>query len=145
MQREPFDPEKIRTPGNPGGQPVDPSLEIIAGQVIGAAIEVHKVLGPGFVESVYEEALAAELELRNIPYARQTAFRLEYKGRPVGEGRTDFIIADGIVLELKAVDAIAPVHKGQLAAYLRATKRRYGLLINFNEAVLKDGIRRVLL
>jgi len=120
-----------------------PELDRLAHQVIGAAIEVHRVLGPGFLESVYEEALCVELELHGIPFARQVPAVLNYKGRKVADSRLDLMVAGSLIVELKAVDAIAPIHSAQLISYLKATGQTLGLLINFNVAVLKDGIKRV--
>lgn len=135
--RAAFDPDKRDA--------LDPELEELARQVIGAAIEVHRCLGPGYSEPVYDEALAIELALRQIPCARQPTFALDYKGNIVGTGRLDFLIADRLVLELKAVDALGPVHRAQVLSYLQAKKLQLGLLVNFNSAVLKDGIKRVIL
>jgi len=113
--------------------------------VIGAAIEVHRLLGPGFSESTYEEALCVELTLRSIPFARQHAIRIDYKGHTVGEGRLDLLVGNQIIVKLKAVDTLAPVHTAQLLSYLRATDRKLGLLINFNVKLLKQGIVRLVL
>ena len=112
--------------------------------MIGGAIEVHRVLGPVFLESVYEEALCVELALRGVPFARQVAVGVEYKGRAVGEARLDLLVADSIVVELKAVESLAPIHLAQILSYLKATKLRLGLLITFNVGVLRRGIKRVL-
>ncbi len=112
-------------------------------EVIGAAIEVHRALGSGFLESVYEESLCMELYDRGIPFARQREVTIRYKGRDVGMGRIDLIIDDALIAELKAVDALAPIHKAQLLSYLRATGYPLGLLINFNVTTLKDGVQRV--
>jgi GxxExxY protein len=111
--------------------------------VIGAAIEVHRVLGPGLLESVYEEALAIELELRGIPFQRQMAIELQYKGRPIGQARLDLLVAGSLVVELKAVEHLAAVHTAQVLSYLRATRHRRGLLITFNVPVLRLGIKRL--
>ena len=111
--------------------------------VIGAAIEVHRALGPGFSESVYEEAMVIELAARGIPFVRQHVVRVEHRGRRVGEGRIDLIVADELIVELKAIEAIARVHPAQVLSYLKATTLRRGLLINFNTSVLKDGVRRI--
>jgi len=100
-------------------------------------------LGPGFLESVYEEALAVELSLRGVPYVRQKAFGLSYKGHEIGEGRLDLLVGDELLVELKAVEALAPIHKAQVISYLKATGCHLGLLINFNVPVLKTGIQRV--
>ena len=124
---------------------MDARIEEASNKVIGAAIEVHRHLGPGYLESVYEEALAAELTLRGIPFARQVVFALDYKGQKVGEGRMDFLVDGGLIVELKAVEALAPIHIAQAISYLKATKHRLALLINFNVPVLKDGIKRVAL
>lgn len=125
----------------------EPSAELdrLANAVIGAAIEVHRVLGPGYVESVYEEALAVELELRGIPFARQIPAAVDYKGHAVGEGRLDLLVGGKLVVELKAVEALAPIHSAQVISYLKATGHELGLLINFNVALLKEGIRRIVL
>ena len=114
-------------------------------RVIGAAIEVHRDLGPGYMEAIYEQALAIELAERAIPFARQVALPLVYKGRPIGHGRVDFLVADVLVVELKAVDAILPVHIAQALSYLKAGPFGIALLINFKVALLRDGIRRVVL
>ena len=120
-------------------------LDRLAHEVIGAAIEVHKALGPGYLESVYETALAIELDHRGIRYERQNAYSLAYRGLPVGEGRIDLLVAGMLVVELKAVEQFAPIHKAQVISYLKATGCRLGLLINFNVTVLKDGIQRIIL
>lgn len=100
-------------------------------QVMKAVFEVHNTLGPGFVESVYEEALPYELELREIPFERQKAVTVRYEGRVVGTHRLDFIVDGRIVLELKAVWAVTDVFKQQTLSYLKATGLRLGILINF--------------
>lgn len=100
-------------------------------QVMKAVFEVHNTLGPGFVESVYEEALAYEPELREIPFERQKAVTVRYKGRGVGTHRLDFVVDGRIVLELKAVSALTDVFKQQTLSYLKATGLRLGILINF--------------
>ena len=125
----------------------EPSEELdrVAHEVIGAAIEVHSVLGPGYLESVYEEAMSIELGLRGIPFARQTDVAVSYKGQQVGKGTMDFLVNGTLVVELKAVTELAPVHKAQVMSYLKATGCKLGLLINFNVALLKDGIRRIVL
>ena len=116
----------------------------IAHEVIGAAIEVHRHLGPGFLESAYESAVCLELELRGIPFERQRSVTLSYKGRPVGEGRIDLLVGEQVVVKLKTVEGFAPIHTAQLISYLRLTGLRLGPLINFNVPVLRAGIRRVL-
>ena len=113
--------------------------------IIGAAIEVHRALGPGLLESIYEECLAEELSLRRLPYERQRAVPLIYKGRCLGTDlRVDLLVGDEVVVELKAVEKIVPIHAAQVVTYLRLTQKPYGLLINFNVPLLKEGIRRFL-
>jgi len=124
---------------------VDDQIDSLAHGVIGAALEVHRLLGPGFLESVYEEALCVELQLRSIPFARQPAVTLKDKGQTVGQGRLDLLIGETLVIELKAVDGLAPIHTAQLLSYLRATGHKLGLLINFNVPYLKHGIKRIIL
>lgn len=124
---------------------VDDEAEELAHGVIGAAIEVHRVLGPGFQESVYEEALCAELDMRGIPFARQPTIIVMYKGLLVGECRLDIYVGNKAVVELKSVETLLPVHKAQAVAYLKVTKNKLGLLINFNVPYLKDGLKRIIL
>lgn len=120
-------------------------LDELAHLVIGAAIEVHRRLGPGYLESVYEEALAVEFKLQDIPFERQSRFALDYKGHPVGESRLDLLIGGCLVVEIKAVEQLVPIHHAQVISYLKATGLTLGLLINFNAQVLKGGIKRVIL
>ena len=125
--------------------PLDEHTEKLATRIVGAAIEVHRHLGPGLLESVYEAAMGVELAAAQIPFVRQARFHVTYRDKPVGEGRLDMLVDDRIVVELKAVEGLAPLHQAQLISYLRATGHRLGLLINFNVPVLKDGVRRVIL
>jgi GxxExxY protein len=119
--------------------------EECAYRVIGAAIEVHKALGPGFPEELYEEALASELEILGIGFTRQAPFVVRYKKRAIGTFKLDLLVEGVLVVELKSVAALAPIHVSQTIAYLRATDLRLGLLINFNLRSLRDnGIRRVI-
>ena len=99
-------------------------------------------MGPGFLESVYEGALAIELNLRNVPFERQSKIALQYKGQAVGEGRLDFLVGGCLVVELKAVDLLNPIHCAQVISDLKVLKVPLGLLINFNEPILKTGIKR---
>jgi GxxExxY protein len=116
----------------------------LTGEVIGAAIEVHKTLGPGLLESAYEECLCRELELRSIPYERQKELPIEYKGVEFDCGyRLDVVVADKLILELKAFESLQPIYEAQLLTYLKLTGTKVGLLINFNMPVLKDGIKRI--
>lgn len=120
--------------------------EALTEGIIGAAIEVHGELGPGLLESVYEECLCQELRLRNIPFLAQVELPIIYKGRETGgKYRIDLIVADEVVVELKAVERLLSVHEAQLLTYLKLTAKRVGLIINFNVSVLHRGImRRVL-
>jgi GxxExxY protein len=120
-------------------------LDALARRVIGAAIEVHKVLGPGFLESVYEDALCVELEMRGLRFERQVSIGVDYKGRTVGEGRLDILVDNLLVVELKAVDSLQRIHTAQTISYLKTTGHKLALLVNFNTTVLKDGIKRVAL
>jgi GxxExxY protein len=114
--------------------------------IIGAAIEVHRHLGPGLLESVYEECMCEELRLRNVPFRCQIELPVVYKGRETGgKYRIDLIVADEVLVELKSIERILAVHEAQLLTYLKLTGKRVGLLINFNVSVLHRGImRRVL-
>ena len=114
--------------------------------IIGAAIEVHRNLGPGLLESAYEECLCHELHLRGLDFKRQVELPLLYKGLKLDCGyKLDLIVQDRIILELKAVEKLLPIHEAQLLTYLRLTGKRVGLLINFNVPLLTQGIiRRVL-
>ena len=115
-------------------------------EIIGAAIEVHKAIGPGLLESVYEECLCKELSQRQIPFERQKPLPVEYKGAKLECGyRLDLLVADKVVVEVKAVDALLPIHEAQLLTYLKLGGWEIGLLINFNVEVLRDGIRRKIL
>jgi GxxExxY protein len=115
-------------------------------KVIGAAIEVHRSVGPGLLESAYQECLCRELSLRGIPFARQVILPAEYKGvRLDCSYRIDLLIDSAVVVEIKAVAVIDPVHKAQLLTYMRLGGWRIGLLMNFNVPVLRNGIRRVVL
>ena len=122
-----------------------PHLDSLAATTIDAALVVHRTLGPGFLEAVYEEALAVELRIRGIPHRRQAPVSVRYKGFSVGEGRIDLLIDDCLVIELKAVESFAPIHTAQVLSYLRASGCCLGLLINFNVPLLRRGIRRVVL
>ncbi len=116
----------------------------LSGEVIGAAIEVHRVLGPGLLESIYEEAFLSELENRKIQVSRQVEVPVVYKEKRLQNVfRLDFLVADLIVVEIKAVERILPVHEAQLLSYLRLTQKKLGLLINFNTSVLSKSVRRI--
>jgi GxxExxY protein len=120
-----------------------PELDQLAHAVIGAAIEVHRVLGPGLLESVYESALCRELELLGIPHERQARIPIPYKGIIVGDGRLDVLVAGVLPVEIKSVEMLIGIHGAQVLTYLKAGNFKLGLLINFNERLLKDGLKRV--
>jgi GxxExxY protein len=112
-------------------------------RVIGLAIEVHKQLGPGLLESVYEECLCFELSEAGIPVQRQVKVPIVYRGRRLDDGfRADIVVNDELIVEIKSVEHILPVHQAQLLTYLRLTGFRIGLLMNFNVMRLKDGLKR---
>ncbi|GMR18865.1 MAG: GxxExxY protein [Gammaproteobacteria bacterium] len=119
-------------------------LDVLAKSVIGAAIEVHKHLGPGYLESVYEEALSIELQSIGVQHQRQSEVFVKYKDCNVGKSRLDIMVENQLVVELKTVENLLPVHKAQVISYLKATGNTLGLLINFNVPVLKQGIQRVI-
>jgi GxxExxY protein len=113
-------------------------------QIIGCAIKVHSELGPGLPELAYESALAIELFDAGLKFEQQVAVAIQYKGRPLGVGyRLDLVIENSVVIELKAVESIAAVHRAQLLSYLRLSGCTLGLLINFNVVSLREGVRRV--
>ncbi|MBK8120567.1 MAG: GxxExxY protein [Sulfuritalea sp.] len=116
----------------------------LSGEVIGAAIEVHRYLGPGLLESAYELALEHELRLRGLAVERQKAVVLKYKTIELGDGfRLDLLVDDRLLVEVKAIDCILSIHEAQLLTYLRLSGKHLGLLINFNVPVLKTGIKRI--
>ena len=117
----------------------------ITQQIIEAAIEVHRILGPGLLETTYQHCLAHELGLRSIPFRREMPVGLEYKGLSIGGAyRVDFLVAERIVLEIKAVEKVMPVHRAQLLTCLKWSGMRLGLMINFNVPLLKAGILRMI-
>jgi GxxExxY protein len=118
-------------------------LDELAYAVIGAAIEVHRWIGPGYLESVYQEALAIELRERRIPFKQQLQISIPYKGHVIGRTQLDFLVEDQLVVELKAVESLLQVHRAQALSYLRASGLQLGLLLNFHTAVMKNGIQRV--
>ncbi len=121
--------------------------EALTERVIGAAIEVHRALGPGLLESAYEECLCHELHLRGIPFDRQVPLPVEYKGVKLDCGyRLDLVVERVLVLEIKCVEQVLPVHEAQLLTYLKITGNRVGLILNFNVSILARGgiVRKVL-
>jgi GxxExxY protein len=115
-------------------------------RVIGLAIEVHRRLGPGLLESAYEECLCFELQSAGVGYRRQVALPIIYKTVRLDCGyRMDLLVEDQLIIEIKAVEQLLPIHSAQMLTYLRLSGRQVGLLINFNSVVLKDGLKRVVL
>ena len=114
-------------------------------KIIGCAIEVHRQLGPGLLEHIYEEGMVVELEIQGVRYKRQVKLPVLYKEKLIGEYRLDLIVEDAVVVEIKSVERHDPVFEAQLLTYMRLTNVRVGLLINFNSKLLKDGVKRYVL
>jgi GxxExxY protein len=111
-------------------------------RIIGCAIEVHKALGPGLLEAMYEEALCIELADVGLAFERQVIIPALYKGRKIGEYRLDLLVADSVIVELKSVERFDPIFEAQILTYLRVTGKKVGLLINFNSRLLTAGVKR---
>lgn len=111
-------------------------------KIVGAAIEVHRILGPGLLENVYEDALCVEFADRKFNFERQKAIDIKYKGRDIGNLIADIIVENCVIVELKSVETLLPIHEAQLLTYLKLMNLRVGLLINFNVPVLIDGVKR---
>ena len=119
-------------------------LNDITGEIVDAALLVHRVLGPGLLETVYEAALAYELDQRGLQVRRQVPIPVAYGQLRLNEGfRADLLVQDAVIVELKSVARVAPVHKKQILTYIRLANRRVGLLLNFGDVTLRDGITRV--
>ena len=119
-------------------------LDELSHTVIGACIEVHRLLGPGLLESIYIECLAAELSELEIPVKREVIIPTRYKGKTLSKPlRLDLLVDDCLIVEAKSVDALLPVHSAQLLTYLKMTEVKLGLLLNFNVVVMRDGIKRI--
>lgn len=122
-----------------------PDLNRLSGRLVDAAFQVHSTVGPGLLESVYEACLSAELRHQRIPFARQVGIDFRYRDVEIESGlRLDFIVDSHIIVELKAVEGLLPVHVAQLASYLRLSNKPLGLLINFNVPQIRDGIKRII-
>jgi GxxExxY protein len=119
-------------------------MDELSGEVIGAAIEIHRALGPGLLESAYEECLCYELQLRNLRFERQVALPVHYKMVRLDCGyRLDVVVENRLIVELKTVEKLLPIHDAQLLTYLKMTGLKTGLLMNFNVAILKEGLKRI--
>ncbi len=125
--------------------PLPNDLETLVHDTIGCCIAVHRELGPGFVERIYSKAVELELTTAGIPFEREKRYPVLYRGQFLCDHWLDFVIADSVVLEIKSVEQLAPVHHSQLLNYMRVSRMRVGLLMNFNVGVLKDGINRKVL
>lgn len=120
-------------------------IDEITGEIIGCCIEIHRTLGPGLLESAYEECLAYELTKAGLSYERQKAIPVRYKEIRIEYAyKMDFVVEDQVVVELKSVEAISPVHTAQILTYMKLAEKQAGLLINFNVSILKNGIKRFL-
>ena len=120
------------------------NINELSSKIVGAAIEVHKALGPGLLESAYEESFCHELSLRNITYERQKPLPVVYKKKRLDCGyRLDVVVEGSIIVELKSCDKIEPIHKAQLLTYLKLSGLNLGLLLNFNTTVMRDGVVRI--
>jgi GxxExxY protein len=124
-------------------EPIDERDESLARQVIGAGIEVHRFLGLGFLESVYSKAMEHELKTEGLVAEREKEILVPYKDIQISGQRLDLLVGGRIIVELKAVESIAPIHEAQLISYLKSTGLRLGLIINFRVPMLKDGVRRI--
>lgn len=134
----------VQRRGAEGAEDAEGTCNALSERVIGAAIEVHRCLGPGLLESAYEACLCRELEIKDIRFARQQYLDVNYKGVLVKRAyRVDLIVEDSVLVELKSVEAVGEIQQVQLLTYLRLTGKRLGLIINFNTPVLWRGVRRV--
>lgn len=125
--------------------PLDEMTEAYITEIIDCGFVVHRDVGPGYTESTYANAMAVELTVRSIPHSSQTVFTVRYRDVPVGIHRLDLVVRNCVVVELKAVKALEPIHQAQLMAYLKASKIKVGLLMNFAGATFKEGVKRVVL
>jgi GxxExxY protein len=127
-------------------EPITIDIEGSGAKLLDAAFDVHRNLGPGLLESVYEACVCHELAKRGVPFVRQASLPILYDGTLIEAGlRLDMIVADAVIVEFKAVESLLPVHEAQLLTYLKLTNKRLGFLINFNVPLLKHGIKRIVL
>ena len=128
------------------GQGSGSTPDALATQVVDAAFRIHKALGPGLLESAYEHCMRHELAKRQVPFEAQVTLPVTYDGTQIDAGfRADLLVGDNLIVELKAVERLMPIHEAQLLTYLRLSRRRLGLLINFNVRLIKHGIKRMAL
>lgn len=125
--------------------PLSDEVESLIRRTIGCCIAVHRALGPGLLETIYSRAIALELAAEGVAFEREKAYAVTYRGELLYQQRLDFVVGGAIVLEIKAVEHLVPIHEVQLVNYMRIARLRAGLLMNFNEVVLKDGLRRKVL
>ena len=137
---DPFSVGRMRA-----ASPLSPQAERTMHTTIGCAIAVHRALGPGYLESIYKAAMCIELDRRGLSYARERSVDVNYRGIAIPGQRIDLIVDGLIVVELKAVESLAEIHRAQVISYLRTTGLRGGLLVNFRVRVLKDGLKRIVL
>jgi GxxExxY protein len=121
---------------------VDQEVERIVREVIGAGLAVHRQLGPGFLEAVYDGAVAVELRCRGLTCERQSRIHVQYRGETVADHRLDLLVERCVVVEIKAVNKLRPIHQAQILSYLKASGHRVGLLMNFNVRLFVDGLQR---
>ncbi|HEX2458670.1 MAG TPA: GxxExxY protein [Vicinamibacterales bacterium] len=126
-------------------EPIPPETEVVASHIIGAGIEVHRTLGPGFLETIYQQALCLELAARGIGFERERAISVHYRGHAIPGQRVDLIVADAVLVELKATTRTDPMLEAKVISYLRTTGLRLGIVLNFNCQTLKEGIKRIVL
>jgi GxxExxY protein len=124
-------------------EPIPPETEVVASHIIGAGIEVHRMLGPGFLEAIYQQALCLELDARGIRFERERAISVHYRGHAIPGQRVDLIVADAVLVELKATTRTDPMLEAKVISYLRTTGLRLGIVLNFNCQTLKEGIKRI--
>ena len=127
--------------GHRGTVKTEKELNQITEKIIGCAIEIHRELGPGLLESIYESALCIEVDSIGLAYERQKSLSVIYKNKPIGNFRVDLVVDDAVVLELKSVERYDPIFEAQLLSYMKLGKYKLGLLINFNSRLLKNGIK----
>jgi GxxExxY protein len=124
-------------------EPIPPETEVVASHIIGAGIEVHRTLGPGFLEAIYQQALCLELDARGIRFERERAVAVHYRGHAIPGQRVDLIVENAVLVELKAATRTDPMLEAKVISYLRTTGLRLGLVLNFNSRTLKEGIKRI--